>query len=138
MRGSVDRTITSVSQGYYGLALSYCGRGWEEAREAAPRALRLSPRDPFSAVYDGIAAYAQFVGRNHEEAMRLAREAIRRRVDFVGARRVLAAAGMRPLTPSRAHCFAPPPRLVGGAAARRNPRDAAAGAESRPRGWRWQ
>ena len=36
-----------------------CGR-WEEADVAARRALRLSPRDPFSAVYYGIAAYAQF------------------------------------------------------------------------------
>ena len=59
------------------------------------RALRLSPRDPFTAVYDGIAAYTQFVGRKYEEAMRLSREAIRQRRDFVGAHRVLtAAAGM--------------------------------------------
>ena len=84
----------SLAQGYYGLALSYCGR-WEEADEAARRALRLSPRDPFAAVYSGIAAYAQFIGRNYDEAMRLAREAIRQRGDFVGAHRVLvAAAGM--------------------------------------------
>jgi tetratricopeptide (TPR) repeat protein len=84
----------SLAQGYYGLALSYCGR-WEEADLAARRALRLSPRDPFSAIYYGIAAYAQFVGRNYEEAMRLAREGIRQRGDFVGAHRVLtAAAGM--------------------------------------------
>jgi tetratricopeptide (TPR) repeat protein len=84
----------SLAQGYYGLALSYCGR-WQEGNEAAQRAIRLSPRDPFSAVYYGIAAYAQFIGRNYEEAMRLAREAIRQRSDFVGAHRVLtAAAGM--------------------------------------------
>jgi TolB-like protein len=84
----------SLAQGYYGLALSYCGR-WEEANVAAQRALRLSPRDPFSAVYYGIAAYAQFIGRNYDEAMRLSREGIRQRVDFVGAHRVLtAAAGM--------------------------------------------
>lgn len=84
----------SLAQGYYGLALSYCGR-WEEADVAARRALRLSPRDPFSAVYYGIAAYAQFIGQNYEEAIRLAREAIRQRNDFVGAHRVLtAAAGM--------------------------------------------
>jgi TolB-like protein/cytochrome c-type biogenesis protein CcmH/NrfG len=84
----------SLAQGYYGLTLSYCGR-WEEADLAARRALRLSPRDPFSAVYYGIAAYAQFVGRNYEEAMRLSREGIRQRGDFVGAHRVLtAAAGM--------------------------------------------
>ncbi|HYM01439.1 MAG TPA: winged helix-turn-helix domain-containing protein [Stellaceae bacterium] len=84
----------SLAQAYYGLALSYCGR-WEEANEAARRALQLSPRDPFSAVYAGIAAYAQFVGRNYDEAMRLARESIRQRGDFVGAHRVLtAAAGM--------------------------------------------
>jgi len=84
----------SLAQGYYGLALAYCGR-WEEADTAARRALRRSPRDPFSAVYYGIAAYAQFIGRNYDEAMRLSREGIRQRVDFVGAHRVLtAAAGM--------------------------------------------
>jgi TolB-like protein len=84
----------SLAQGYYGLTLAYCGR-WEEGCLAARRALRLSPRDPFSAVYYGIAAYAQFVGRNYDEAMRLARDGIRQRADFVGAHRVLtAAAGM--------------------------------------------
>jgi TolB-like protein len=84
----------SLAQGYYGLALSYCGR-WEDGELAARRALRLSPRDPFTAVYYGIAAYAQFVGRNYEEAIRLSREGIRQRNDFVGAHRVLtAAAGM--------------------------------------------
>ena len=84
----------SLAQGYYGLALSYCGR-CEEADRAVRRALRLSPRDPFSAIYTGIAAYSQFVGRDYDEAMRLAREAIRQRGDFVGAYRVLtAAAGM--------------------------------------------
>jgi TolB-like protein len=84
----------SLAQGYYGLILAYCGR-WEEASQAAGRALRLSPRDPFSAIYNGIASYAQYVGRHYEEAMRLAREGIRLRGDFVGAHRVLtAAAGM--------------------------------------------
>ena len=84
----------SLAQGYHGLALAYCGR-WQEAGVAAQRALRLSPRDPFSAVYYGIAGYAHFVGRNYEEAMRLARDGIRQRADFVGAHRVLtAAAGM--------------------------------------------
>ena len=84
----------SLAQGYHGLALAYCGR-WREADEAARRAIRLSPRDPFSALYYGVAAYAQFVGRNYDEAMRLAREAVRQRGDFVGAHRVLtAAAGM--------------------------------------------
>jgi TolB-like protein len=81
----------SLAQGYYGLALSYCGR-WQEAAAAAQRALRLSPHDPLAAVYCGIAAYAQFVGRNYDEAMRLAREGIRQRGDFVGAHRVLTAA----------------------------------------------
>src|SRR5262245_12411348 len=81
----------SLAQGYYGLALSYCGR-FEEANRAACRALRLSPRDPFSAIFTGIAAYAQFAAHHYDEAMRLAREAIRQRSDFVGAHRVLAAA----------------------------------------------
>jgi tetratricopeptide (TPR) repeat protein len=84
----------SLAQGYYGLTLAYCGRS-EEAELAASRALRLSPHDPLSAIYYGIASYAQYVGRNYKEAMRLAREGIRQRADFVGAHRVLtAAAGM--------------------------------------------
>ena len=84
----------SLARGFYGLALAYCGR-WEGADQAARRALRMSPRDPFAAIYMGIAAYAQFVGVNYREAIRLAREAIRQRGDFVGAHRVLtAAAGM--------------------------------------------
>jgi TolB-like protein len=84
----------SLAQGYYGLVLSYCGRT-QEADIAARRALRLSPRDPFSAVFNGIVAYAQYVGRNYDEAIRLSRESIRQRGDFVGGHRVLtAAAGM--------------------------------------------
>ena len=84
----------SLAQGYYGLALAYCGR-WEDASTAVGRALRLSPRDPYAAIYCGIAAYAHYVGRNYDEAMRFAREGVRQRGDFVGAHRVLtAAAGM--------------------------------------------
>jgi TolB-like protein/cytochrome c-type biogenesis protein CcmH/NrfG len=81
----------ALALGYYGVTLCYCGR-WEEGGLAARRALRLSPRDPFSATYYGIAAYSQFIGHNYDEAMRLAREGIRQRNDFVGAHRVLTAA----------------------------------------------
>jgi TolB-like protein/cytochrome c-type biogenesis protein CcmH/NrfG len=81
----------ALAQGYYGLSLAYGGK-WQPADEAARRAIRLSPRDPFSAVYFGIAAYAQFVGRHYQEAIRLAREGLRERGDFVGAHRVLTAA----------------------------------------------
>jgi TolB-like protein/cytochrome c-type biogenesis protein CcmH/NrfG len=84
----------SLAHGYYGLALTYCGL-WQEAYEAARYALRLSPRDPFSAIYYGVAAYAQFVGKNYQDAIGLSREAIRQRSDFPGAYRVLTvAAGM--------------------------------------------
>jgi tetratricopeptide (TPR) repeat protein len=84
----------SLAHGYYGLALTYCGR-WQEASKAAQHALRQSPRDPFSAIYYGVAAYAQFVGKNYHEAIGLSREAIRQRSDFAGAYRVLTvAAGM--------------------------------------------
>ena len=84
----------SLAQGYYGLTLCYCGR-WQDGDLAARRALRLSPRDPFSALYYGIAAYSQYNGRNYEEAIRLARESVRERSDFVGAHRLLtASAGM--------------------------------------------
>jgi tetratricopeptide (TPR) repeat protein len=81
----------ALAQGYYGLTLCYCGR-WEEGDAAARRALRLSPRDPLSAIYCGVAAYAQFLGRRYDEAIHLAREGVRQRSDFVGAHRVLAAA----------------------------------------------
>jgi TolB-like protein/Tfp pilus assembly protein PilF len=84
----------SLAQGYYALALSYCGR-WQESHDAARRAIRQSPRDPSLAIYYGIAAYAQFVGRNYPEAIALARDAIRQRGDLTGAYRVLTvAAGM--------------------------------------------
>jgi TolB-like protein/Tfp pilus assembly protein PilF len=84
----------SFGQAFYGVSLCYSGR-WQEGDEAALRALRLSPRDPFSGVYYGITAYAQYLGRNYEAAMRLSREGLRQRSDFVGAHRVLtAAAGM--------------------------------------------
>ena len=84
----------SLAQAFYGVTLCYCGR-WEEGDLAVSRALRLSPRDPFSALYHGIAAYAQFVGRNYDAAIRLAQESLRQRGDFVGGHRVLtAAAGM--------------------------------------------
>lgn len=84
----------ALAQGYYGLVLGYCGR-WQDADEAARRAIRLSPRDPYAPVYFGIAAYAQFLGGNYDEAIRLAHEALRQRSDFVGAHRVLtSAAGM--------------------------------------------
>ena len=83
-----------MARAYYGLTLAYCGR-WQEGASSVQRALRLSPRDPLAAIYCGIASYTQFVGRNYDEAMRLAREGIRQRADFVGAHRVLtAAAGM--------------------------------------------
>jgi TolB-like protein len=75
----------------YGLALTFSGR-WEEAGVATAKALRLSPRDPFAAIYNGIAAYAQFVGRNYEEAMRLAGASIRLRTDHVSGYRMLTAA----------------------------------------------
>ena len=52
----------------------------------------MSPRDPLSAIYYGIAAYAHFVGRNYEEAMRLAGATIRLRGDYVGGHRGLSIA----------------------------------------------
>jgi len=81
----------SLAHAYYGLVLTYVGR-WQDGSNAARRALRLSPRGPFSAIYTGVAAYAEFAGHNYAEAIRLAREALRARPDFVGGHRVLTAA----------------------------------------------
>lgn len=84
----------SLAQGYYALALSYAGRP-NDSFEAAQKAIRLSPRDPSLAIYYGIAGYARFTERQYDEAIALAREAIRHRGDLTGAYRVLAvSAGM--------------------------------------------
>ena len=81
----------ALAQGYYALVLANYGR-WQEGSAAARRALQLSPRDPFSAIYSAVAAYAEFVGRNYDEAARLARESVRERADFAGGHRILTAA----------------------------------------------
>ena len=82
------------AQNHYAATLAFCGR-WEEADEVVRNALRSSPRDPFSALYYATASYAQYVGGNYEEAMRLSGAAIRMRRDFASAHRVhVAAAGM--------------------------------------------
>jgi TolB-like protein/tetratricopeptide (TPR) repeat protein len=79
------------ARGLYAVALSYRGR-WEEAARVAREALRFSPRGPFAAICYGVAAYCQYAGRNYKEAIRLSREALRQRSDFVSAHRVLTAA----------------------------------------------
>ena len=69
--------------------------GHEDSFEAAQRAIRLSPRDPSLAIFYAIAGYARFLTRQYDEAIALAREAIRHRGDLTGAYRVLAvSAGM--------------------------------------------
>jgi TolB-like protein/cytochrome c-type biogenesis protein CcmH/NrfG len=73
---------------YYGQILCWVGR-CEEGISAARRALRLGPRDPFSAIIAYLAGGAECVAGNYHEAIRLAREAIRQRPDFVAAYRVL-------------------------------------------------
>ena len=84
----------AMAHAFYGVTLCYAGR-WQDGDAAARRALQLSPRDPLAAIYCGVAAYAQFIGRNYEAAVQMARESMRQRGDFVGAHRVqTAAAGM--------------------------------------------
>lgn len=84
----------AMAHAFYGVTLCYAGR-WQDGDAAARRALQLSPRDPLAAIYCGVAGYAQFIGRNYEDAIQMARESMRQRADFVGAHRVLtAAAGM--------------------------------------------
>jgi TolB-like protein/cytochrome c-type biogenesis protein CcmH/NrfG len=83
----------ALASAYYGQMLSWAGRS-EDGIIAARRALRLSPRDPYSAMVANLAASAEFLGGNYHEAVRLAREAIRQRPDFVGVYRVLAAAAV--------------------------------------------
>ena len=59
----------SLAHGCRGLVLSWGGH-WREGAEAAHRALRLSPRGPFAAIFYGIAAYAAYVGRDYAECDR--------------------------------------------------------------------
>jgi TolB-like protein len=83
----------SLALGCYGTMLCYTGR-WREGADAAHRAMRLSPRE-FSAIYNGVAAFAAFAAGDYGEAIRLSRELVRQYGDFVVGHRVLtAAAGM--------------------------------------------
>jgi tetratricopeptide (TPR) repeat protein len=77
----------SLAQALYGWL---CGR--VEGANAVARALRLNPRDPLSAVFNGVAGHIEFVRRDYSKAIQLARDGIRQRFDFVGAHRVLTAA----------------------------------------------
>jgi predicted RNase H-like HicB family nuclease len=43
-------------------------------------------------MYCAVASYTHFIGRDYEEAMRLAREAIRQHADYAAAHRLLTAA----------------------------------------------
>jgi TolB-like protein/cytochrome c-type biogenesis protein CcmH/NrfG len=84
----------SQVQNYYAAALGFCGR-WREGVDAARRAIRLSPRDPLLALSYGSGCMAQYIGHNYEEALEMARIAVRLRSDYAAAHRVLtAAAGM--------------------------------------------
>jgi tetratricopeptide (TPR) repeat protein len=79
----------SHAQNYYAAALAFSGR-WEEATEAAKRALRLSPPRsvPCADLRLGVARLPYQYG----EAIRTAQTAVRLRPDFASAYRVLAAA----------------------------------------------
>jgi tetratricopeptide (TPR) repeat protein len=76
---------------YYSAALAFCGR-WREGRDAANRAMRLSPRDPLIALTYGAAALAEYMGGNYGEAIRLSQTAVRLRAGYGSAYRVLVAA----------------------------------------------
>jgi TolB-like protein len=81
----------SLAHGCHGLVLIWDGQ-WRAGLEAAERALRLSPRDPFAAIYHAVAAYAAYVERDYAHCIELCRKSIRQRSDFVGGWRVMAAA----------------------------------------------
>ncbi|MCP4619820.1 MAG: tetratricopeptide repeat protein [Bradyrhizobium sp.] len=84
----------AFTHAFYAVTLCYSGR-YDEGDAAIRRALRLSPRDPMGAIYQGVGSYIQFACRRYDEAIRMARESMRQRTDFVGAHRVLtASAGM--------------------------------------------
>jgi len=81
----------SLAHGCRGLVLIWDGQ-WREGVEAAQRALQLSPRDPYAAIYYGVTAYAAYVERDYARCIELCRKSIRQRNDFVGGWRVMAAA----------------------------------------------
>jgi hypothetical protein len=60
---------------------------WREGAEAARRALRLSPWDLFSAIYDALRPMPHTSNVDYDEAIRLPREGIRQRNDFAGTLR---------------------------------------------------
>jgi TolB-like protein len=80
----------SLALGCYGTMLCYTGR-WRQGADAAHRAMRLSPRE-YSAIYNGVAAFAAFADGDYGEAIRLSRELVRQHSYFVVGHRVLTAA----------------------------------------------
>jgi tetratricopeptide (TPR) repeat protein len=81
----------SLAQAYRGVTLSDVGR-WREGGDTASRVLRLSPRDPFSAIYNNVLGYTAFFRCDYDEAMRMMRTSIGQRPDYVGSCRIFVAA----------------------------------------------
>ena len=85
----------SLAQGYYALALSYAGRSGDSFAATQTRHPAQPARSRRSRSITALPAMPASSKRHYDEAIALAREAIRQRGDLTGAYRVLAvSAGM--------------------------------------------
>jgi tetratricopeptide (TPR) repeat protein len=72
-------------------ALAWLGRG-DEAILRAPRAIELSPLDPFMFMFNATSAVAHTVAGNYDQAIEFSRRSIRQNAVFASSQRILAIA----------------------------------------------
>lgn len=80
----------ATAAGFIGFSLALDGQT-EEARPYFERAMRISPRDPFNAMFLAGMAVCDYLDRRYAEAVRWARQAVQLRPEYIGGYRILAA-----------------------------------------------
>jgi adenylate cyclase len=93
----------ALAHGFSGGPLAWSGQP-DDALEAVDRAIRLSPRDPFNAIFAHHAAVAHFVAESYADGVAWEEQVLREHPNFPSALRYLAAcyAGLGPVDKARA------------------------------------
>src|SRR5262249_33238143 len=101
----------ALGHAFLGGTLAYNGE-CDEAREEIAQAIRLSPRDPFMAIFQVAYAITEFVAANYTASAEWARRAARTYPNYTAAQRFLAAScGLAGLRPEAKEAFARARRL---------------------------
>jgi adenylate cyclase len=82
----------ALAHGFLAGSLAWSGQPQpDKALEAVDRAMRLSPRDPFNAIYSNHAAVAHFVAESYADGVAWEEQVLREHPNFAPAHRYLAA-----------------------------------------------